>query len=555
MEWYRNLQIVLSTEDKLPFLEQPIPTLPVPLEGQANPPDVILEHLSSYDILKELKTLYVQQADQELLQTVQLGTSRSCYDSKLICQPYLGLTEKEGLRGSKKLNPGALSLYVGDGHHVAVEAIREFHLCLPSGLVLILYNCHYAPSITRGIISVSRLYKDGFVNRFENDNSISIFKNNMIYFNAIPRDDIYEIVMSSSITNDSSMFACVACMSGKMARKHYSHQVERAKDLLGLIHTDDYTLESVARILNMVPTNEVDKTPYEIWHGPAPKLSYLKVWGCEALVKRDTLTKPDNLEPKSIKYIFIGYPKETMGYSFYYPPENKVFVAQNAEFLENSLINHEASRSLEDLKIIQEEDTHHSLDTSLNHKEDDQEIDEPQSDINPIRRSTRTHRHTYRLCLYVDAEEHELGDLDEHANYKAELLDPESDKWLNAMNVEMQSMKENEVWELVDLPPNGKIIGHKWLFKKKTNMDGAVHTYKAHLVAKGFTQTPMINYKKTFSPVADIRAIRILIAITAFYNYKIWQMDVKIVFLNRYLNKEVYMEQLEGFVSQKYPNR
>ncbi|GJU90803.1 retrotransposon protein, putative, ty1-copia subclass [Tanacetum coccineum] len=317
----------------------------------------------------------------------------------------------------------------------------------------------------------------------------------------------------------------------------------------------DYALESVARILNMVPTNEVDKTPYEIWHGPAPKLSYLKVWGCEALVKRDTLTKPDNLEPKSIKYIFIGYPKETMGYSFYYPPENKVFVAQNAEFLENSLINHEASRSLEDLKIIQEEDTHHSLDTSLNHKEDDQEIDEPQSDINPIRRSTRTHRHTYRLCLYVDAEEHELGDLDEHANYKAELLDPESDKWLNAMNVEMQSMKENEVWELVDLPPNGKIIGHKWLFKKKTNMDGAVHTYKAHLVAKGFTQTPMINYKKTFSPVADIRAIRILIAITAFYNYKIWQMDVKIVFLNRYLNKEVYMEQLEGFVSQKYPNR
>ncbi|GJZ59131.1 retrotransposon protein, putative, ty1-copia subclass [Tanacetum coccineum] len=187
--------------------------------------------------------------------------------------------------GSKKLKPRALSLYVGDGHRAAVEAIGEFHLCLPSGLVLILHNCHYAPSITRGIILVSRLYKDGFVNRFENDNSISVSKNNLIYFNAIPRDDIYEIVMSSSNTNDSSMFAvsnkraklnldsallwhcrlghinkkrieklqhdglldstdiksfekCVACMSGKMARKPYSHQVERAKDLLGLIHTD-----------------------------------------------------------------------------------------------------------------------------------------------------------------------------------------------------------------------------------------------------------------------------------------------------------------------------
>ncbi|GKC61394.1 hypothetical protein Tco_1088992 [Tanacetum coccineum] len=145
----------------------------------------------------------------------------------------------------------------------------------------------------------------------------------------------------------------------------------------------DYALESAARILNMVPTK---------------------------------------------KGIFVGYPKETMRYSFYYPSENKVFVARNAKFLENGLIAQEASESLEDLEIIQEEDTHPSIDTILNHKEDDQEIDEPQSDINPIRRSTRTRRPIYRLCLYVDAEEHKLGDLGEPANYKAALLDPESDK-------------------------------------------------------------------------------------------------------------------------------
>ncbi|GJZ43556.1 hypothetical protein Tco_0590811 [Tanacetum coccineum] len=99
MEWYRNLRIVLSNEDKLPFLEQPIPVLPVSPQGQANPPDVVtthqdwvkaqkeivrlmlmtmdpdipknLEHLDAYDMLKELKTLYVQQAYQELLQTVR----------------------------------------------------------------------------------------------------------------------------------------------------------------------------------------------------------------------------------------------------------------------------------------------------------------------------------------------------------------------------------------------------------------------------------------------------------------------------------------------------
>ncbi|GJX27979.1 retrotransposon protein, putative, ty1-copia subclass [Tanacetum coccineum] len=187
-----------------------------------------------------------------------------------------------------------------------------------------------------------------------------------------------------------------------------------------------------------------------------------------------------------------------MGYSFYYPPENKVLVARNAEFLENSLITQEGSGSLEDLEIIQEEDTHRSIDTSLNHEDNDLEIDEPQSDIIPIR------------------------DLGKPANYKSALLDPESDKWLNAINVEMQSMKDKKVWDLVNLPPNGKIVGSKWLFKKKTDMDGAVHTYKAHLVAKGYTQTPRIDYEETFSPIVDIRAIRILIAISAFYDYEIW---------------------------------
>ncbi|GJW43203.1 putative retrotransposon protein [Tanacetum coccineum] len=513
------------------------------------------------------------------------------------CGTHICITS-QGLKGSRELKSGALSLYVGDGHRAAVEAIGDYHLTKLNLDYALLWHCHL------GHINKKRkekLQHDGLLNS----------------------------------TDIKSFEKCVACMSRKMARKPYSHQVERAKDLLRLIHTDvcgpfnimsrqgayylvtftddfsrygyvyvlkhkhevfetfkvfqkevenqlgktikslrfdrvgeytsqefldhlkdhgiiahrtppytpqhnevserrnrtlldmvrsmmtqttlpksfwDYALESVARILNMVPTKKVDKTPYEIWH-------------------------------------------KTIGYSFYYPPENKIFVARNAEFLENSLINHEASGSLKDLEIIQDEDTHPSLDTSLNHEENDQEIDEPQSDINPIRRSTRTRRPTDRLCLYVDAEEHKLRDLGEPANYKAALLDPESDKWLNAMNVEMQSMKDNKVWELVDLPPDAKIIGHKWLFKKKTDMDGAVHIYKARLVAKGFTQTLGIDYEETFSPVADIRAIRILIAIAAFYDYEIWQMDVKTAFLNGYLSEEVYMEQPEGFVSQKFPNR
>nr|GEY16596.1 zinc finger, CCHC-type [Tanacetum cinerariifolium] len=111
----------------------------------------------------------------------------------------------QGLRASRKLKSGALSLYVGNGQREAVGAIGVFYLCLPSGLEIVLNNCYYAPSITRGVISVSRLYKDGFINRFVN-NTIQVSRNNMVYFSAIPRDGIFEIDLFNSYKNESSIY-------------------------------------------------------------------------------------------------------------------------------------------------------------------------------------------------------------------------------------------------------------------------------------------------------------------------------------------------------------
>ncbi|GJU72770.1 retrotransposon protein, putative, ty1-copia subclass [Tanacetum coccineum] len=107
----------------------------------------------------------------------------------------------------------------------------------------------------------------------------------------------------------------------------------------------------------------------------------------------------------------------------------------------------------------------------------------------------------------------------------------------------------------VVLPPNAKVVKSKWIYKKKTDMDGKVYIYKARLVAKGFTQTYGVDYEETFSPVADIRAIRILIAIAAYYDYEIWQMDVKTAFLNGFLEEEIYMEQPEGFIDPNHPSK
>ena len=90
-----------------------------------------------------------------------------------------------------------------------------------------------------------------------------------------------------------------------------------------------YALETAAFILNCIPSKSVQKTPNEIWTRKPHSLSFLKIWGCEAYVKRQIF---DKLAPKSDKCIFVGYPKETKGYYFYTSSENKVFVARNAIF-------------------------------------------------------------------------------------------------------------------------------------------------------------------------------------------------------------------------------
>ncbi|GKB38525.1 retrotransposon protein, putative, ty1-copia subclass [Tanacetum coccineum] len=287
----------------------------------------------------------------------------------------------------------------------------------------------------------------------------------------------------------------------------------------------DYALESTTRILNMVPTKQVDKTPYELWYGKVPNLSYLK----------DTQRK---------QWATI----------FFFPPENKIVVARYAEFFKKNLITQEVSGRAMDLEEIQDEDTSPSEITSEIPMEVEG-FEPPQEEEILIRRSERTRRAPNRLCLNVEAEEHSLGDLNEPTSYKAAMLDSESNKWIDAMNAEIQSMMDNMVWVLVDLPPGCKTVGSKWIFKKKTDMDGIVHVYKARLVAKGYTQLYGVDYEETFSPVADIRAIRILISIAAYYDYEIWQMDVKTAFLNGYLDEDIYMVQPKGFVDPNHPRK
>nr|GEX15804.1 putative retrotransposon protein [Tanacetum cinerariifolium] len=159
--------------------------------------------------------------------------------------------------------------------------------------------------------------------------------------------------------------------------------------------------------------------------------------------------------------------EESFGYLFYKPKDNVVFMAQKRVFLEREMIS----------------------------KED--------SGKDKISDST-------------------LSKLDDPANYKEMMASPVAAKWKEAMKIDIQSMYDNQVWNLIDTITGLKTMGCKWIFKKKTDMDGKVHTYKA----RGVT-------------------------ISAFHDYEIWQMDVKTAFLNGKLTEDVFMAQPEGFENAK----
>nr|GFC56476.1 retrovirus-related Pol polyprotein from transposon TNT 1-94 [Tanacetum cinerariifolium] len=188
----------------------------------------------------------------------------------------------------------------------------------------------------------------------------------------------------------------------------------------------DYALESVVRILNMVPTKK----------------------GCEAYVKRDSA---DKLHQRSVKCIFVGYPKETMGYYFYFPPENKVIVARYGNFLERDLMSQKFSGRDNDL-----EDDHMDTLPSENTSEIPVESESLGSlpELIPVRRSERTTCVPNRLCLNIEVEDDEVGDLEEPVNYKAVMFDLGKVIWQGAMDEKMNSMKVMKVWIVVDLPPN-----------------------------------------------------------------------------------------------------
>jgi hypothetical protein len=123
------------------------------------------------------------------------------------------------------------------------------------------------------------------------------------------------------------------------------------------------------------------------------------------------------------------------------------------------------------------------------------------------------------------------------------------------MHEELENFERNQVWELVEPPPNCKPIGTKWVWKNKEGKNGEVVRNKSRLVAQGYIQKEGIDYEETFAPAAHLKAIRILLAFSVTKGFRLYQKDVKSVFLNGFLEEEVYVSQPYGFESVEFLHR
>ncbi len=126
--------------------------------------------------------------------------------------------------------------------------------------------------------------------------------------------------------------------------------------------------------------------------------------------------------------------------------------------------------------------------------------------------------------------------------YKQAVKSPLCDKWKMTMKNEIQSLKDNNTWDIVNVPLNQHVLKGRWVYKVKRDAHGQVSCYKAHWVVKGYKQQFDIDYDQTFVSVIKPQMYKTLFALVAHYDLKVNQMNVTTAFLYGFIDQVVYVE-------------
>ncbi|CAL1397307.1 unnamed protein product [Linum trigynum] len=313
--------------------------------------------------------------------------------------------------------------------------------------------------------------------------------------------------------------------------------------------------------------------PEKVWTGNEVSYKHLRVFGCKAFVHipKDERSK---LDSKKRPCVFIGYGQNEFGYRFFDPIQKKLIRSRDAVFIENETIEDVVARkevpstdaSQPNLELVPPTPAPTEVGEEVQH--DQPEIVEPDAHVevqpedadddgqtpaiegSPVR-TTRFGRISRPSTRYPETEYVSLTDGGEPESFTEAMNDEHKQRWIEAMQDEMDSLYENNTFELVKLSKGKRALKNKWVFKIKHDEHNRQPLFKARLVVKGFSQRKCIDFDEIFSPVVKMTSIRTVLGIAASLNLEVEQMDVKTAFLHGDLEEEIYMEQPEGFKKEK----
>jgi hypothetical protein len=307
-------------------------------------------------------------------------------------------------------------------------------------------------------------------------------------------------------------------------------------------------LVSATYLYNRTPHSSISyRTPYEVKNGKLPNISNIKVWG-SLVYKKEPVQKLSKLDDRATPYYLIGYGSNQ--FKLLDINTSKVVFARDINIIENKFYknpnnNEEFSKTSSIISDNIESDLSDSNSIYSN-----KDIDELALHLEDKVVESNNYRYIYNQLL----ESALITDINEPNSYKEVLIHPNKDKYLEAMQIELNNLSYNNTWDLVPRPSNIPILKGRWVLNKKYKADGTLYKYKARWVVKGYLQIYGVNYNETFASTTKPTTIRLLLYIATVLNYELYQWDIKQAFPNAPIDSTIYVEQPIGFNDKNKPN-
>jgi transposase InsO family protein len=370
-----------------------------------------------------------------------------------------------------------------------------------------------------------------------------------------------------------------------------------------------YAILYANKIKNRIPSQSINnKIPYFIWYNKNPNLKHYNIFGSNVFNLIEKSERTSKFGSHSNNCLYLGTDSDHGIYILYNYNTKRIIRSRNVKFLnennENNSTNSNSENNNEIYEIIENSNYNNNDNIIKNHNNHINEINDSSNNNsnnteNNITQSKSTTNNpqtqsedisdelnyspnlpTYKLNQRIqklrewekrikspktlnnnnnnenaniteNSSEFALSSIQGPGSYKTAMNHPDKNEWQKAIDDELDSIKKNGVWSIINKPNNKNIISTRWVFVKKMNENGELQKYKARLVARGFEQIHGIDYNETFAPVVRLNSIRIIFSIAVQFNMQIHQMDVKTAFLNGYLDEDIYIEIPDGINANK----